>query len=351
MPSLESSGLGRVEYNECLDQVSELADPNPSKKRKVRGAYTPADRARIGKYATENGNKRAREHFLRNFPKLNESMVRNFKKAYLMKMEFQRKQLHPQPVTQIPTQPRGRPPLMMELDSKLVKLLHAVRNKGGIINIHVVRASAKALIATNLQTQQQLSHFDMPHSWVCSIYRRMGLVRRMGTTSRPPVPQGLYEECKERYLNEIMTSVEKNGIPPALILNSDQTPSSFVSVGKKTMAEKGSKSVPVKGLTDKRNITLNFVVTLSGEFLPLQIIYGGETTASLPRGVTFPSEFSVTQNLKHWSNEQDTIKLLEQIVGPYCVQKQAELKLPKTQPALMIWDVFKGQMTEKVSSH
>ena len=133
MPSLESSGLGRVEYNECLDQVSEFADPNPNKKRKTRGTYTtytPTDRAKIGKYATENGNKRAREHFLRSFPKLNESTVRNFKKAYLVKMEFQRKQLHPQPVTQIPIQPRGRPPLMLELDSKLIKLLHAVRNKG-----------------------------------------------------------------------------------------------------------------------------------------------------------------------------------------------------------------------------
>ena len=212
MPSLESSDLGRVEYDECLEEVSELADPNPSKKRKLRGAYTaytPTDRAKIGKYAAENGNKNARVHFLKHFPNLNESTVRNFKKAYLERMKFQQKQLHPQPVTQISIQPRGRPPLMMELDSKLVKLLHAVRSRGGIINIHVVRASAKALIATNPQTHQQLSHFDMPRSWVSSIYRRMGLVRRMGTTSRPPVPQGLYDECKERYLNEIMNLVQK----------------------------------------------------------------------------------------------------------------------------------------------
>lgn len=43
------------------------------------------------------------------------------------------------------------------------------------------------------------------------------------------------------------------------------------------MASLGSKSVPIKGLSDKCNITLNFVITLSGEFLPLQIIYGGKT--------------------------------------------------------------------------
>ena len=39
-----------------------------------------------------------------------------------------------------------------------------------------------------------------------------------------------------------------------------------MSVGRMTMAEKNSKSVPIKGLTDKRNITLTFVVSLAGEF-------------------------------------------------------------------------------------
>ena len=43
------------------------------------------------------------------------------------------------------------------------------------------------------------------------------------------------------------------------------------------MAKKGDKSIPIKGLTDKRNITLTFVVSFTGEFLPMQIIYGGKT--------------------------------------------------------------------------
>ena len=90
-----------------------------------------------------------------------------------------------------------------------------------------------------------------------------------------------------------------------------------MSVGKKTMAARGSKSVPIKGLTDKHSITLNFVISLSGELLPLHIIYGGKTKANLQRGVEFPSEFSVTQSTKHWSNEQETIKLIDTIVNPY----------------------------------
>ena len=82
--------------------------------------------------------------------------------------------------------------------------------------------------------------------------------------------------------------------------------------------------------------------------MPLQIIYGGKTKASQPRGIDFPPEFSVTQNPKHWSNEKETLKLLDQVINPYVVKKRAELKLLENQKALVIWDVFKGQMTETV---
>ena len=100
----------------------------------------------------------------------------------------------------------------------------------------------------------------LPAIW----YRRMGLSRRMGTTSRPPVPRGLYEHCNRQYLGDILEIKTKYSIPPALILNSDQTPSSYLSVGeKKTMAACGSKSIPTKGLMDKCNITLNSVISLS----------------------------------------------------------------------------------------
>lgn len=93
------------------------------------------------------------------------------------------------------------------------------------------------------------------------------------------------------------------------VLNTNQIPSNYVPVGTMTMSKRGEKSVPVKGLSDKRNITLTFQVTLSGEFLPMQIIYQGKTDRSQPRGFEFPDGFSVTQNPKHWSNETETLKL------------------------------------------
>ena len=66
--------------------------------------------------------------------------------------------------------------ILLELDEKLIRFLRGnrVRSKGGVVNIHVVRAATTALIASNPSTSQQLLNFDMPRLLVQSIYRRSG---------------------------------------------------------------------------------------------------------------------------------------------------------------------------------
>ena len=180
MPTFLELGLGLdVEHSAVLaSSIVELADPSPAvKRRKTRGKYTeytPQQRASIGKYACEHGNERARKYFLSSFPQLRESTIRNFKKAYKGKMKYQRTQLNPQPVTAITMKDRGRPPILLELDEKLITFLRALRTKGGVINIHVVRATTKALIESNPAPSQHLLNFAMPRSWVHSLYRRIG---------------------------------------------------------------------------------------------------------------------------------------------------------------------------------
>ena len=75
----ESPGLNVEEHAKVAAAVSSLADPAVlSNKRKSRGkysVYTPEAHAKIGKYALQNGNERARQKFLTEFPKLSESTV------------------------------------------------------------------------------------------------------------------------------------------------------------------------------------------------------------------------------------------------------------------------------------
>ena len=100
------------------------------------------------------------------------------------------------------------------------------------------------------------------------------------------------------------------------MLNSDQTPSTYVTVGRTTMAPKNSARVGFAGSTDNRSITLTLTVTLDGKILPFQIIYGGETDQSLPK-ITFPAKFSASVNEKHYSNTEEVIKHSQKTVIPY----------------------------------
>ena len=59
----------------------------------------------------------------------------------------------------------------------------------------------------------------MPHSWVHSIYNRTGYKIRAGTTSRPPVPYGLFAESRYSFLSSIAETIEKLNIPPELVFN------------------------------------------------------------------------------------------------------------------------------------
>lgn len=253
LPQQDESGLNNEEYRNVSTVVATLSDPTGPVKRKRRGkytVYTDEDRAKIGRYASINGNDRAKKTFLSDYPSLTESTVRNFKKMYFKKMREEKANnpMAPQPVTKLSVMPKGR---LLDLDSKLIQYLHALRAKGGVVNIHVVRATADALIKSNPSQMQHFVKFDMPRSWVQSIYRRMGVTRRLGTTGRPPVPKGIYTECRLEFLRDIDHKIRAYSIPESLIINIDQTPSSYVCVGKQTMASRGSKSVPITGLTDK----------------------------------------------------------------------------------------------------
>ena len=45
------------------------------------------------------------------------------------------------------------------------------------------------------------------------------------------------------------------------------------------------------------------------------------------------------QNPQHWSNETEALKLIDEIINPYVINKRKELGLASTQKALVIWDV------------
>ena len=175
----------------------------------------------------------------------------------------------------------------------------------------------------------------------------MGFVRRMRTTDKPEIPDQAVKEAKLLFQHQIVSIVEDDEIPESLIMNFDQTPLKYAPVSNGTFAKKGSKHIPITGGAFKESITATFGITYSGKFLPMQLIYKGKTQRSFP-SVNFPSSFSLSANSKHFSNTQESLKLLDEIIIPYVEKEREALNLDKNQPALLIIDVFSGQVTKPV---
>ena len=92
-------------------------------------------------------------------------------------------------------------------------------------------------------------------------------------------------------------------IPPELIINFDQTALNNVLISHWTMDKEGVKRVEVVAKEDKRQLTVVFAGSLSGDFLSPQLIYEGKADRCLPHN-EFPSTWHVTKSENHWSNEQ-----------------------------------------------
>ena len=98
----------------------------------------------------------------------------------------------------------------------------------------------------------------------------------------------------------------------------------------------------ITALSSRREVS-TFLINLCDDFLPMQLIYGGKTTQSIP-GVKFLAGFSLSANPKHYSHTEESLKVFKDILISY-IQK---VRLNAHQRALLIMDVFKGQMTPEI---
>ena len=70
--------------------------------------------------------------------------------------------------------------------------------------------------------------------------------------------------------------------------------------------KKGAKCVEIVGIDDKQQITPTVAGTMSGKFLPAQLIYSGKMSACLPK-IDFPA---VTFTTNHWANENTVLSYI-----------------------------------------
>ncbi|XP_063401970.1 uncharacterized protein LOC134686222 [Mytilus trossulus] len=173
----------------------------------------------------------------------------------------------------------------------------------------------------------------------------MNFVKRRGSTACKSNKVENFDELKKEYLERIEKTVVDFDIPSNLVINWDHAGLNVVPVTNWTMAVEGSKRVEISGLGNKRQITGVFAGSLSGEFLPPQIIYGGKTDKCHPT-YKFPSDWDITHSENHWANTDTQMEDVKNIILPYIRKIKRSAKLNKDQKALCIFDVFRAQMGE-----
>lgn len=125
-----------------------------------------------------------------------------------------------------------------------------------VVNSVIAIATARTLIEENPDEYLKCIDLNSTNS-TQSLFRRMGIVKRMCTTSRPEIADRAAKEVSGKIAN----LVEVYAIPPSLIINFDQTPLKYAFGSSNSLAKKGSKHVAIAGDPFKESITATFGAT------------------------------------------------------------------------------------------
>ncbi|ELT87687.1 hypothetical protein CAPTEDRAFT_199284 [Capitella teleta] len=241
--------------NREILRSQEKAATSNSKKRGDYSQYDEGQRLKIARYTIDNGPAKASRHF----------------SALLGKREKP-----------------GRPTFLpADIDRAVQRHLRQVRREGGVINRSVVLATGRGFIISKGHRNPDGSPVLLTRGWAASLITRMGYVQRKGTKASKKKPDD-FPAIKGDFLDRFVHAARD--IPPEMIVNFDQTGLSIVPTSSWTLAEKGAKQVEIVGLDDKRQITALLGCSLTGDLLPLQLIYTGKTDKCHP-SYAFPDDW------------------------------------------------------------
>ena len=336
--------------SEVKDLVTE------DKKAKKRGryeTYSDKDKARVAKRAAEFGVTSSLRHFSKEFADrpLKESTVRTWMKAYKKESAVRYKLGQNLSIDQFATKKRGHPFLLgEELDRQLQEYIKGLRESKAVINSAIVISAAEGIIKSHRSDwlESNGGHIKLSKSWAKHFLSRLGFVKRRATT-KASISTVDFDAQREQFLFDIRTIIEMEDIPYDLVINWDHTGINYVPVSNWTMAAEGSKRIEVAGLGDKRQLTVVYSASMTGDFLPPQVIYSGKTKRCLP-SAEFPDDWNITYTPNHWANEETTERHILTVIVPYLEQCRRKLSLHEDHPALVIFDRFKGQCTTKIMS-
>ena len=171
-PSIVQSALKEVNKTQTLDEKN-------GRKRGSYGIFSAQDKAKIAKYASENGVTASLKYFkkTREFTDLKEPTVRGWVKAYRLELSCLGAAVASIP--EIPEKKRGRPLLLGEdLESQVKQFILELRDHGSPVSTEVVVAAAKGIAQAKdaILLVENGGAIDITKDWGKRLLGRMGFL-------------------------------------------------------------------------------------------------------------------------------------------------------------------------------
>jgi len=246
---------------------------------------------------------------------------------------------------------RGRGPAGLfaqapEAEAEVKRTLLQMREAGAPVNCRVIRWVMLAVLQAS--NPSLLRQYSLSHTFVSAWARNQLKWRwRARTTAASKLPAD-WEEQGVLMAKRIAAHMEMHTVHPSLVINLDQTGVKLVPSSAWTYEKRNSSSVAVVGAEDKRQITACIASSLSGELLPLQLIFEGKTERSLPErtAASIASLCHLTFSDNHWSSQKTMQQYVSEIVMPYaetCIRKHRLHADAHIILVLDVWSVHKSE--------
>lgn len=331
LPTPEQTGIGEeatLEANKAVESL--LTQQNGGKrKRKPYRRFSDTDRAVIGKYAAEHGNAEAMKRFKQEFPELPESTVRSFKIKYTNALESG--QSSGETIDKIPSKRRGRPKLLGDYDTQVQQFVKALQQSGTVVTPQVVIAAAEGIVSANNKEllASNGGNVSLKKTWAVSLMKRVGLRKSRATKGASNV--GTSSEDDTSCIGQILNAISTHNIPLELVIGWEQFNLPLLPDG----YSGGTEGDDVDGGNGTQSIVGLIAVTMSGNILPFELVYDGDSADCHP-SFSFPGDFSIFHRPKEMSSKESILNFMTKIVLPYVRKVRCDKGLKASQPAILI---------------
>jgi hypothetical protein len=234
-----------------------------------------------------------------------------------------------------------------DVEQKIMEVLLQMResNKTGVqVGRDTIRWVMKSIITE--RAPHLLDKLTLSNSFISLwAHKHMQWTYRVATTTASKVPDDWHQQGVQMG-KRVAVAMATYDIHPSLVINADQVGLHLVPASTRTYETKGSRTVPLVGVDDKRQITVVVGSSLDGTLLPLQLIFTGKTDACLPKHTeeTRKVGFHLTKTENHWSSLQTMQEFVEQVVVPHRKEKMRQHSLVDAHVVLLldVWGVHIG---------